>query len=314
MEYYLNMLKESRPNFVFEKRTEVISIEDADESNVESVLDDSVNKSESVVIVDDSFDETNCKKGPAKSNIEVIDLESFDDTNGFQNSQSPSKVVSDEIVVVETVKKDNANVMSFENRDLSKASQELSGSGVKRKKSIGTIIIEDDDIIVLDHSFKKPKHQKACSRTVSHQGEGNLTVTVKEDSKPIPAYSSQNSVIDLAISDENNSSCFFDRTDSLLPKSPCFGNDPKQSSIQVISTRNDNICSNIPKKPSKFSYKRPAHLTGPLTQKVSGSTEDYSKSSSSSGMSNIYNPNANIQEKRTGLRPIVIDGNNVGVR
>lgn len=351
------MVKECRPNFVLEKRIEVINIEDEDNLSIVG-LDDTMNES-SVLIVDDFLDKTIIDKGLAKgSHIEIINIDCNEDNACFQKSKylcnkddkqdeeeaggsafvesfPESKVSIDEnvsvehrstrlkegeTVVIDSVEEKDSKLVSLANSGSSKSSQELNHGGVKRKKSVEIIEIEDDEIIILDDSFKKPKRDEASSCLSSQKDAGSLTVTTTGDSRSVFVNSSHTSSIDLKTNSfENSLSCSSkpNKTRASLLKE-CFSevtivdpcnHDFNKSDSQEISTANKNTLANTTKKPSKFSYKRPAHLSSPLTQNITGASSE-----SSSGMSNIYNPNANLEEKRTGLRPIVIDGNNVGVR
>lgn len=349
------MVKESRPNFVLVKQPEVINIEDEDNLSVVS-LDDTMNES-SVLIVDDRFDKTISDKGRAKSsNVEVIDIDSCEDDGLFQKSEfrcdkddkqdekeagrsafveshPESKVsidenvsvkqnytrlkhgLNDDFVVIDSVEETHSEPMSLEN---SESRQELNRGGVKRKKSIEIIEIEDDEIIILDDSFKNPKPDEASSCPL--KDVDSLTVITKGDSRSVFTTSYHNNLVEIKTNSFQNSlpcSPKPKRTKADLSKeffskvaiADPYSNDSDGTDIQEINATNKNTLANTAKKPSKFSYKRPAHLSSPLTQNVTGGTSE-----SSSGMSNIYNPNANLVEKKTGLRPIVIDGNNVGVR
>lgn len=226
--------------------------------------------------------------------------------------------LNDDFEVIDSVGETDSEPMSSENSESSKSRQELNRRGVKRKKSIEIIEIEDDEIIILDDSFKNPKPDEASS--CPSKDVDSLTVIPKGDSRSVFATSYHNNLVEIKTNSfENSLPCspkpkrtkadlskeFFSKVAIADP----YSNDSDNTDIQEINATNKNTLANTSKKPSKFSYKRPAHLSSPLTQIVTGGTSE-----SSSGMSNIYNPNASLVEKRTGLRPIVIDGNNVGVR
>lgn len=352
------MVKESRPNFVLVKQPEVINIEDEDNLSVVSlddtmnessviIVDDRFDKTisakglaksshEEVIDIDSCEDNGWFQK--SKPSQDKDDKQDEEEAGGsaFDVSHEESKVsidenvsveqrstklkegLTDDFMIIDSVEVNSSEPVSLENNGSSKSSQELNRGGVKRKKSIEVIEIEDDEIIILEDSFKKPKLDEASSCLL--KDVDSLTVITKGDSRSVFASSSHNNLVDLKTNSfENSLPCsskptrtrasllkeFFSKVAIADP----YSNGSDNSDSQEISATNKNTLANTAKKPSKFSYKRPAHLSSPLTQNVTSTTSE-----SSSGMSNIYNPNANLVEKRTGLRPIVIDGNNVGVR
>lgn len=352
------MVKESRPNFVLVKQPEVINVEDEDNLSVVSlddtmnessvlivddrfdktISDKGLAKSSHVEVIDIDCCEDNGWFQKSKFRCDKDDKqdEKEADRSAFVESHPESEVsidenvpvkqnstrlkhgLNDDFMVIDSVGETDSEPMSSENSESSKSRQELNRGGVKRKKSIEIIEIEDDEIIILEDSFKNPKPDDASSFPL--KDVDSLKVITKGDSRSVFTTSYHNNLVEIKTNSfENSLPCSpkpkrtkADLSKEFLSKvaiAEPYSNDSNNTDIQEINATNKYTLANTAKKPSKFSYKRLAHLSSPLTQNVTGGTSE-----SSSGLSNIYNPNANLVEKRMGLRPIVIDGNNVGVR
>lgn len=310
LESYLKMINESKPNVFFEKKPEVIEI-DVDEDLTCIVLDDSVNEPGTQGHINESTRKVNSITQNMK-----IDSENQHSTR--------SQCINDT----------NHNFESIAVRDSAK-------KGVKRKFSSNEdvqILDDDDVVIVLDNSlssnnnvFNKHVVNNSCLLngkplidltgnsssviiTASNEASKNYkrktypNKYLKTTNTPCISKSSSSLLEGQILYKKASKSLVNNSTSKPATSVTCDVNEKNNGNKTCIkSAATKSTPSKSCNKVSKLKYKRPAHLMVPLT-------ESSQKDSTSDSQSNMYNPNAGLTEKKTGLRPIVIDGNNVGVR
>lgn len=315
------MIQESRP-CIFEKKVEVIELDD-DENIPSIVLDDSLN--ESISLLPNNSATTGMNSQLDQSKNSAREIRSLSENVFTQDKQSSvSQFVNGTSYVHNSSGMGNAT------------------KGLKRKHSFvdddDVVEILDDDVIILDDSFSPETRNlnKASVNNNSCLENCEQLIDLTESSSSLSSKVESNNKLDQI---NNSNSNLLHRTHEVL-NIPCTSNPSSALYLQTTTTKieclsiestskpsssthlltdtgignlsNKNSLTNKSKtetssnKVSKLSYKRPAHLIVPLTvSSNSPSTVD--------SQSNIYNPHADSEEKKTGLRPIVIDGNNVAI-
>ncbi|XP_054287306.1 NEDD4-binding protein 1-like [Macrosteles quadrilineatus] len=225
-----------------------------------------------------------------------------------------------DIIVIDSVKKNSPTkqfLFNTNTRDVLKDSNRQ----VKRRKladenvrDVEVVEIIDDEVIVLDDSI-----------VLTNSNENPTSVNTSSSSAPaIPPFpesqlNDQDNVVsskNLCRNSQDNKSRISKKPRKRKRKSaPLTGNQLKDCNVVNL---NENQCeksledksqiASQPKKKFKLAYHRPAHLVSPLTQPSTSIP-----SAKTETVTNIYNPNAQSAEKRSGLRPIVIDGNNIAI-
>lgn len=336
LEQYFAMIKEYRPNFVVEKKPEMIDLDEERDLSVIcvgdvvqeiSVIDldcteetkadhseDDIGADEEVICLEDD-DEVSLKSLTHKLNSMTADK-----TNTSLNCQSRNGTSTSEPNNKHLVSSLHSNPTDrSELKESNHQTQVNKLSDVTNKIEIVEIPDDDDDVDVGSNSLeqyafssqkKTPKIEEDTSKTIHLSkvcsGSNNLNSPSK----------SSNTILNSVLALEHVSDTLKQAVSSIIntqstpeKKKPARKR-KKLATVNILDVP-DNLPSTSSAKKSKLSYRKPAHLVKPLVQMVTGATATVD---SSDAQYNIYNPNAGLEKKKTGLRPIVIDGNNVGVR
>lgn len=343
LEQYFAMIKECRPNFVMEKKPEMIDLDEEADSSVICVGDVEEDVQEISVIDLDCTEETVDVENTAKSeeaedksdaDEEVVCLEDDEEppTTSLKASTSEispldknkpndthSSSPNDSSINLDSSTSDQTNPLLVSNpgsnlidRSVLKESNHQTQMSKLSDDAQNIEIVEipdDDDDLETNSSNKtgssSPKVIKETPKTTLSKIDSSNS---NEISKSVEVLANKSKFVKEAISSILNTQS---TPEPLLSKKRLFPKKrKKQGTVNILEIPESSTSTSSAKK-SKLSYKKPAHLVKPLVQKV---TEGQSTVVSSDAQYNIYNPNAGSEEKKTGLRPIVIDGNNVGVR
>uniref|UniRef100_A0A1B6LR90 RNase NYN domain-containing protein n=2 Tax=Graphocephala atropunctata TaxID=36148 RepID=A0A1B6LR90_9HEMI len=296
LEKYLHLIEESQPGTVIKKQTaEVVDLANDDDEISYVVLDETVvdnvtlstdlhqtaDESVTIIDLDDSV-------GVGTSKLKGFNVSSDCD---IENTKAAKEDTVGEIIIIDPVKENRSPSQNFPQRVAAVGTSQESEP--KRKRYMEPVVeILDDDVIVLDEMPCVPRTDTVTSRVCNNDNVSNTRVTLNGENKRVqlkPTTKPVNEGINLLnVTTPPAVIQIDDNDDDKLP-----GHSRLQSYIP-------------PMKKSKLVYKRTAHLVDSLTK---GSTNNWSETISDT----IFNPNPTSAEKRTGLRPIVIDGSNVAI-
>ncbi|XP_046660430.1 probable ribonuclease ZC3H12C [Homalodisca vitripennis] len=208
---------------------------------------------------------------------------------------SRKKAPIEEIIIIDSEENNSHPTLNLAQISGDKVScQEPEINRTKRKRHLDSIVeILDDDVIVLDEFNSGLRTNTEDNSLASNKENVNTTrVALDGDNKKVHHASTTKAMCE-----------GINRLDVTTSTPIEIDDDEVPTSSRLLMSQ-----SYVPpKKVSKLTYKRTAHLVETLTNGTMGN------SVKTAADSNIYNPNANSGEKRTGLRPIVIDGNNVAI-
>lgn len=303
------MIKDLEPDIANRKKIELIELDIDEDSN------------DSCIVLDDSVIEVGSTQ--LDNNVGVYDV-----------AKNSSQYISGNRITQKIEDRAQDQSRKESETDLKTNCQ----GGVKRKRDNEEEVIEimDDDVVILDYSYtledkfaKRKRIGNECSTVVdlteSFSAEGNISSYIKKKclnkKHPKTIVNDSNRSIELSsdrkllIHVENCVTECSTSTSSVSPTSFTKSNEiPIQPSLSktVSPTQTTNVKSiaagtsvNQSKKANKLSYQTPAHLSASLIKSSKNSN-------TANNNSNIYNPSAGVIVK-SGLRPVIIDGNNVAV-